>query len=58
MDSTGLKQYVKEAARNITEKFLIDKYGNLTGFDNIIFTGHMGNQRIGDLLPVNYGIIE
>jgi hypothetical protein len=39
-----------------TEEFLIDKYGNLAGFENIIFTGHMGNQRIADLLPVNYGI--
>jgi hypothetical protein len=36
-----------------TKEFLIDKYGNLAGFEDIIFTGYMGNQRIADLLPVN-----
>lgn len=36
--------------------FYIDAYGNYSPISELLFSGVMGNQRIGDLLPTNYGI--
>ncbi len=40
------------------ETFTIDQYGNHTPIDKVIFTGEMGNQRLGDSLPLDYDINE
>jgi hypothetical protein len=37
-----------------TNSFTIDKYGNNSNIENIIFTGAMSKERIGDMLPLNY----
>ena len=34
--------------------FTIDKYGNNSSIENIIFLGDISKQRIGDMLPLNY----
>lgn len=36
--------------------FYVDKYGNYSPITQLLFSGVMGNQRIGDLLPTNYGL--
>ncbi len=40
------------------EGFLIDKYGNYAPIEKVLFGGDMGNQRIGDLLPFDYQLID
>jgi len=37
---------------------LIDNYGNYSGVASVMFSGYMGNQRVGDLLPNDYGLID
>jgi hypothetical protein len=37
-----------------TNRFRLDRYGNLEDPAAILFTGYMGRQRIGDLLPSDY----
>ena len=39
-----------------TETFYVDKYGNNSNIENIIFSGYMATQKVGDMLPMNYGI--
>lgn len=34
--------------------FYIDSYGNHSPVNEVIFTGHFGNQRMGDTLPLDY----
>lgn len=36
--------------------FLLDKYGNYSPYKEIIFGGYMSNYRIGEMLPMNYGL--
>ena len=38
--------------------FYVDKYGNYSPIKELLFGGVMGDQRIGDLLPINYGLGE
>jgi len=40
---------------NIKE-FYVDRYGNFTPIKGIFFSGAMGNQRVGDALPLDYGL--
>ncbi|GAA4972746.1 carboxypeptidase-like regulatory domain-containing protein [Algibacter aquimarinus] len=35
---------------------IIDKYGNYFDITRVLFSGYMGNQRVGDLLPIDYGL--
>jgi len=42
---------------SVTE-FKIDKYGNYSPILDVFFGGAMGSQRLGDALPLNYGLIE
>lgn len=39
-----------------SEFFYVDKYGNYAPIPNVLFSGEMGNQRIGDALPSNYNL--
>ncbi len=41
-----------------TDKFYVDKYGNYTPVSNVLFSGDMGNNRIADMLPSDYGLRE
>lgn len=36
--------------------FYIYKYGNNSNIEDIIFTGKIAEEKIGDMLPLNYGI--
>lgn len=36
--------------------FVIDPYGNYAPIPNLLFTGVMGNQRLGDSLPFDFGL--
>lgn len=40
----------------LVSTFFVDQYGNYTPIVELLFSGVMGNQRIGDLLPSNYGL--
>lgn len=37
-------------------EFYIDAYGNYTPIIGVYFSGYMGNQRIGDSLPLDYSL--
>jgi hypothetical protein len=39
-----------------TETFYVDKFGNNSNIENIIFSGYIAEQKVGELLPMNYGI--
>lgn len=38
--------------------FLVDAYGNYSNIRGIFFNGTMGSQRVGDTLPLDYGLKE
>ena len=40
------------------EKFYIDKYGNYFPIESVLFGGYLGRQRLGDVLPLDYGIVD
>jgi hypothetical protein len=39
-----------------TDTFFIDKYGINSNIKDIFFSGYMSEQKVGEMLPVNYGI--
>ncbi|WP_111684744.1 carboxypeptidase-like regulatory domain-containing protein [Winogradskyella tangerina] len=39
-----------------TDKFYIDEYGNYAPIVGVFFSGSMGDQRVGDSLPSDYGL--
>lgn len=39
-----------------TESFYIDKFGINSNIGEIIFSGYMSDQKVGEMLPINYGI--
>lgn len=41
-----------------TEAFYIDEYGNFLPVRALFFNGAMGSMRVGDTLPLDYGISE
>jgi len=38
----------------LTDRILVDQYGNIDKIGEIIFYGEMGDQRLGDTLPLDY----
>ncbi|MBC2844101.1 carboxypeptidase-like regulatory domain-containing protein [Winogradskyella flava] len=38
------------------DKFYVDAYGNYTPIIGVYFSGYMGSQRVGDALPLDYGL--
>lgn len=40
----------------LNSKIVIDNYGNYSDVTSVLFSGYMGNQRVGDLLPLNYNL--
>ena len=39
-----------------TDTFFVDKFGNNSNIENIIFSGYMSNSKVADMVPLNYGI--
>lgn len=39
-----------------TDSFYIYKYGNNSNIEDILFSGKLSEKRVGDMLPLNYGI--
>jgi len=39
-----------------TDTFYVDKFGNNSNIESIIFSGYIAQQKVGELLPMNYGI--
>lgn len=51
--------YNKESQSSIQleiTEFFIDTYGNYTPIKGVYFSGDLGNQRVGDTLPSDYGL--
>ncbi|OIQ23297.1 carboxypeptidase-like regulatory domain-containing protein [Lacinutrix sp. MedPE-SW] len=46
----------QSAIKSEVKRFYIDAYGNHSPIDKVLFGGFMARQRIGDFLPVNYGL--
>jgi len=40
--------------RFLTDALLVDQYGNIDQIDKILFLGVMGQNRAGDMLPIDY----
>jgi hypothetical protein len=39
-----------------TDSFFVDRYGNIDAIDRVIFSGQMGENRVGDMLPLEFEI--
>jgi CarboxypepD_reg-like domain len=51
--------YKKKEQSKITfevDTFFIDQFGNNSNFESILFTGKLAEDKIGELLPLDYGI--
>lgn len=48
------KNYYRSDVVFLTDRFTIDDYGNPDTVDELLFSGDMGDQRLGDMLPVDY----
>ena len=68
-DSSGLKEvslkqkvsilYDRKEQSDINvyvDSFLLDAYGNYSAIRGVYFNGAMGSQRMGDTLPLDYGL--
>ena len=51
------KEFQSELQLEIDE-FFIDTYGNYGPIIGVYFSGVMGNQRVGDTLPLDYGLYD
>lgn len=62
--TVALKQkldiFYNETVESIIEttipEFRVDKYGNYAPIANVLFGGNMGSQRVGDALPLDFGL--
>ena len=45
---------LQSAIQVLSEYFIIDQYGNYAPIQSVLFSGDMGNQRLGDSLPFDY----
>ncbi|WP_034060870.1 carboxypeptidase-like regulatory domain-containing protein [Lacinutrix jangbogonensis] len=46
----------QSAIKSEVKRFYIDAYGNHAPIDKVLFGGFMAKQRIGDVLPLDYGL--
>jgi hypothetical protein len=53
-----LHREIDQSAMHTMGSFFIDRLGNHTPPQNVIFSGHMGHQRFAQTLPLNYSAIE
>ncbi|MDT0558148.1 carboxypeptidase-like regulatory domain-containing protein [Ichthyenterobacterium sp. W332] len=47
---------VQSSIQLITDFFYVDKYGNYSPIEGVLFSLEMGNQRLGDALPSDYNV--
>lgn len=40
------------------ESFVIDQYGNYAPIENVLFSGDLGTQRLGDAMPFDYQFVD
>ena len=52
------KQTLQSGIQLKVDEFFVDVYGNYTPIIGIYFSGIMGIQRVGDSLPLNYGLSD
>jgi hypothetical protein len=50
------KDTIESIMQTAISEFKIDKYGNYAPIADVLFGGDMGSQRIGDSLPLDYGL--
>ncbi|WAC00814.1 carboxypeptidase-like regulatory domain-containing protein [Lacinutrix neustonica] len=48
----------QSAIQSEVKRFQIDAFGNHAPVDKVLFGGFMGHQRIGDALPLDYGLAQ
>lgn len=46
----------QSAIKSEVKRFFIDAFGNHTPIDKVLFGGFMAKQRVGDVLPLDYGL--
>ncbi len=46
----------QSAIKSEIRHFFVDAYGNHSPIEKVLFGGFMANQRIGDVLPLDYGL--
>ena len=46
----------QSAIQSEVKRFTIDAFGNHAPIDKVLFGGFMAKQRIGDVLPLDYGL--
>lgn len=47
---------MESSIQTTTPEFRVDKYGNYDPIPNVLFGGNMGSQRVGDALPLDFGL--
>lgn len=52
--STLYDKKIQSSVIFLTNKIWVDNYGNITPVDKVIFSGHMADQRVGAMLPIDY----
>lgn len=50
------KDTIESIIQTSISEFKIDQYGNYAPIENVLFGGNMGSQRVGDSLPLDYGL--
>lgn len=50
------KRWEQSSIELLVPSIFIDYFGNYTNVDKVRFTGVMGEQRVGELLPFDYGL--
>ncbi|WP_040279331.1 carboxypeptidase-like regulatory domain-containing protein [Psychroserpens damuponensis] len=50
------KGTIESIIQTEVQYFKIDKFGNYSPIQDVLFGGNMGSQRVGDSLPLNYGL--
>lgn len=50
------KRWEQSSIELLVPSIFIDYFGNYTNVDKVRFTGAMGEQRVGELLPFDYGL--
>ena len=47
---------IRSYIQPMEDYFYVDQYGNHSPVNSVLFGGDMGRQRIGDILPLDYGL--
>jgi len=50
------KDVIASIIQTTTPEFRVDRYGNYDPITDVLFGGNMGSQRVGDALPLDFGL--